>query len=255
MLGKWKIVAAGAVFGALAIPPSAIGSLLDQLKGAMEGAQKTLAPSSTGETAPGALSVDEVARGLRQALEVGAKKAVANASAVGGFLDDPKIRIPLPEKLQSVAGLLKTLGFGDQVTSFDATMNHAAEKASAKALPIFGDAISKLTFDDVNRIWKGGDTAATDYLKTATWDQLYQEFEPVVHQAAQSVGVTRSYEQLTSLPEVTPFISGGDLDLDHYVTTHALGGVFTLLAEEEKKIRTDPVAQTTDLLKKLFSSP
>jgi hypothetical protein len=220
---------------------------LDKAKEAVEGLQT----QPTSGLASG-LSSDEIAGGLREALRMGAEKAASRASAVGGFLDNPKIRIPLPDQLQTAANALKMVGMGSHVAAFEETMNRAAEQASAKALPIFGDAVSKLTFEDVEKIWKGGDRAATDYLERTTRDRLYQEFEPVVHTAAGEVGVTRSYESLIGQPGVASLVAGTDLDLDHYVTEKGLDGLFTLLGEEEQAIRTNPMARTTDLLKKVF---
>jgi hypothetical protein len=217
---------------------------LDKAKQAAEGLQTR--PTTSG------LSSEEIAGGLREALRIGTENAVSRASAVGGFLDNPQIRIPLPSKLQTAANALKMVGMGAHVATFEDTMNGAAEKAAAKAFPIFGEAVSKLTFEDVNKIWKGGDMAATDYLERTTRAQLYQEFEPVVHAAAEEVGVTRSYESLVGQPGVSNLVTGTDLDLDHYVTEKGLDGLFTLLGEEEKAIRTNPMARTTDLLKKVF---
>jgi hypothetical protein len=222
-------------------------SWLDKAKQAAESLQTH---STSGPTS--GLSSDEIAGGLREALRIGAEQAVSRASAVGGFLDNPKIRIPLPDQLQTAANALKMVGMGSHVAAFEDTMNRAAEKASAKALPIFGDAVSKLTFQDVEKIWKGGDRAATDYLERTTRDLLYQEFQPVVHTAAGEVGVTRSYESLIGQPGVSSLVAGTDLDLDHYVTGKGLDGLFALLGEEEKAIRTNPMARTTDLLKKVF---
>lgn len=138
--------------------------------------------------------------------------------------------------------------------AFEETMNQAAERAAAEALPIFGKALEELTFEDVKRLWKGGENAATDYLRTTTWDSLYERFRPAVHTAGQEVGVTQAYQNLTNQPALQGLVAGSDLDLDYYVTERTLNGLFALLANEEKKIRTDPVARTTDLLRKVFGN-
>lgn len=203
-------------------------------------------------TQPAPLTMGEISQGLLEALSVGAEKAVGRASATGGFLDNPKIRIPLPPPVQSAGRTLRNLGLGAQVDEFETALNRGAEKASSQALPIFLGAIRQLTFQDVEQIWKGGEDAATRYLKQKTWDPLFSAFEPVVHAAAQEVGVTRAYESLTGNPLARIALSSSDWNLDKYATTGALNGVFTLLGEEEKKIRTDPVARTTELLKRVF---
>jgi hypothetical protein len=246
MIRIWTTSLAALALVSLATSWSGAG-WLDKAKQAAEGLQNQATSGPAG-----GLSSDEIAGGLREALRIGAEKAASRASAVGGFLDNPKIRIPLPDQLQTAANAAKMVGMGSHVAAFEDTMNRAAEKASAKAVPIFGDAVSKLTFEDVEKIWKGGDRAATDYLERTTRDRLYAEFEPVVHAAAGEVGVTRSYESLIGQPGVSNLVAGTDLDLDHYVTGKGLDGLFTLLGEEEKAIRTNPMARTTDLLKKVF---
>ncbi len=245
-MGRRHTLAAVAAGALLASAASA--GLWDTLKQTVGGLGGT-----AGAPGAAALAPEEVGAGLKEALRVGAERAVGLASKAGGFLDNPAIRIPLPERLQTAGKMLRTFGMGSQVDAFEQTMNRAAEQAAGKAMPIFGDAVAALTFDDVNRIWKGGDTAATEYLDRTTRPRLAAEFQPVVHAASQEVGVTQAYQGLVGRPEVASLVAGTDLDLDHYVTTKALDGVFSLLADEEKKIRTDPVARTTDLLKKVFA--
>jgi len=198
------------------------------------------------------LSQQEIIEGLRDALQVAAKRAVQVASSEGGFLNNPNIHIPLPPKLQKAASILRHIGYKDDVDTFEATLNHAAEKASVKALPIFIQAIKDLTFQDAKTIWKGGDTAATDYFKGKTWEPLSKAFEPVVHEAVQQVGVTKAYQDLTEKPLVHNITQGTSMDLDSYVTDKTLEGLFFLLGQEEKKIRKDPMARTTDILRKVF---
>lgn len=217
---------------------------LDSLRG-------LLSPAS-GESA--GLSSGEVSKGLLEALRVGAERAVGKASAAGGFLDNPLIHIPLPPAVEKVGSTLRAVGLGAKVDEFETTLNRGAEKAAAKALPIFSDAIGRLTFQDVERIWKGGQTAATEFFREKTQAALFDAFAPVVHAASQEVGVTRVYQSLTSNPLAALAFSGTDLDLDRYVTNKALDGLFTLLADEEKQIRTNPVARTTELLRKVFGS-
>ncbi|OGQ95715.1 MAG: hypothetical protein A2521_17145 [Deltaproteobacteria bacterium RIFOXYD12_FULL_57_12] len=203
-------------------------------------------------TGSNSLSNEEISSGLIETLRLGAERAVDLASAPGGFLKNPAIHIPLPDKIQGAGNMLRRIGLGQQVDTFEQTMNEAAEKASKEAMPILGQAIKELTLDDAQRLWKGGDRALTDYFQQKTRPALYEKFKPVVHNTSQQVGVTRSYDNLVRSPGVQPLVAGSNLDLDHYVTDKALAGLFTLLAEQEKQIRTNPVARTTDLLKKLF---
>ncbi|MDW7709720.1 MAG: DUF4197 domain-containing protein [Deferrisomatales bacterium] len=240
-----QLVTAVACCALLASAASA--SIWDTLKQAVGGLG-----GQSGAPGPTGLTSEEVAAGLREALRVGAERAVGLASRPGGFLDDPSIRIPLPDRLQTVGRMLRSLGMGSEVDAFEETLNRAAERAAGKALPIFGDAVSALTFEDVHRIWRGEDDAATQHLDRTTRPRLAAEFEPVVRAAAQEVGVTQAYQGLTRRPEVSALVAGTDLDLDHYVTGRALDGVFALLAAEERRIRTEPAARTTELLRKIF---
>ena len=242
------VSAAAALFFLVCAPASAgLWDTLRQTVGGLGGVVGT--PTGAG------LSPEEVAAGLREALRVGAERAVGMASRVGGFWDDPAIRIPLPEQLRTGANVLRTVGMATRVDAFEETLNRAAEKAAGEALSIFGEAVAAMTFEDVERIWRGGDTAATEYLRRTTGDRLFAAFRPVVHDAAQEVGVTRAYQSLAARPEISALVGGTDLDLDHYTTTKALDGLFFLLAAEEKRIRTDPVARTTELLRKVFAHP
>ena len=223
--------------------------------GVWEQIKSSIGVSSEESTHPktnSSLSDSEILSGLKEALNLGTKKAISQASAKGGFWNNPLIRIPLPPQLQKIADVMKIAGLKDQADAFEESMNHAAEKASDKALPIFAQAIKELTFQDLRSIWKGGDTAATDYFKEKTSEPLAVAFKPEVHQAMQQVGVTKSYQNLTSNPLVKSLTENSNFDLDHYVTQKALDGLFTLVGQEEKKIRTDPVARSTDLLKRVF---
>ncbi len=225
--------------------PLAQGGFWERFKSSV-GAPK----EDTSHTTDSSLSQPEIIEGLKDALQVGAKKAVEGASSEGGFPNNPNI--PLPPKLQKVASILKHTGYKGDVDTFEATLNHAAEKASAKALPIFTQAIKDLTFQDVKAIWKGEDTAATNYFKGKTWQPLSKAFDPVVHEAIQQVGVAKAYQDLTEKPLVQNITQGTNMDLDSYVTNKALEGLFFLLGQEEKKIGKDPVARTTDILRKVF---
>ncbi len=202
----------------------------------------------------GALTNGEMSRGFKEALRIGAEKAVKLASKPGGFLDNPEIRIPLPGRLESVASVMRKMGMGAKVDQFEASMNHAAEKASAAALPIFTNAIKGITFEDVKRLLNGGDTAITRFFQEKTTPQLTEAFRPIVHEQVQKVGVTRQYQELTGGPLVKGLVNNSSFDLDNYVTRKSLDGLFHLLSQQEKEIRHNPAARTTELLKKVFGS-
>jgi hypothetical protein len=159
----------------------------------------------------------------------------------------------MPEKLQTLEKGLRLVGYGPQVDEFVLSMNRAAERAAPAAKQIFWDAIGEMTFDDARKILTGGDTAATQYFKGKTTDRLTSAFRPVVDQAMNEVGVTRQYKELVGRYQAIPFAKSESLDIDHYVVTKALDGLFYVVGEEERKIRTNPAARVTDLLKEVFA--
>lgn len=198
------------------------------------------------------LSEDDIVKGLKQALEVGTSSAVKKVSAIDGYFKNPKIRIPLPENVEKVEKLLRATGFGSQVDNFELSMNRAAERAAPEAKTIFWDAIKQMTFTDARQILDGADDAATKYFEGKTSGRLQQIFKPITHQAMSEVGVTRYYQSIDDKIKTIPFADRLHFDLDQYVTDKALSGLYIMLAEEEKKIRQDPAARVTDLLKKVF---
>lgn len=198
------------------------------------------------------LSTGEIVSGLKEALEVGTGKAVETVGKKGGYLLDPEIKIPLPESVQKIQGVLKAMGYGSQMEAFDKSMNRAAEVAAPQAKAIFWDSIKKMTFSDAKGILQGGDTAATEYLKDKSSARLTEVFRPIVHGAMSEVGVTSKYQELSESIKNLPFTESLKLNLDDYVTAGALKGLFYKLGQEEKKIRQDPAARGTELLKKVF---
>jgi hypothetical protein len=199
------------------------------------------------------LDVDTVVSGLKEALSVGTDRAVKSVSKMDGYLGNEAIKILMPEKIQKVADVLKKVGYQEQVDSFIASMNRAAEKAAPKAASYFADSVRDMSFDDARKILDGNETAATEYFRTKTFDKLYGDFKPVISSSMNDVGATRAYKEMIGKYTALPFMKEKSLDLDHYVTDKALNGLFLMLAEEEKKIRTDPATRTTELLKKVFS--
>jgi hypothetical protein len=202
----------------------------------------------------GGLSNDEIVQGLKEALQVGTEKAVALVSKPDGYYQNPDIKIPLPESVQKAEKLLRATGYGEKVDNFELSMNRAAERAAPEAQSIFGDAIKQMTFDDAKKILNGRDNEATLYFEDKTSARLQEAFKPLVKDAMGEVGVTRSFQDLNAKAESMPFGKSLSFDLDQYVTDGALKGLFKMLAEEEKKIRTQPAARVTDLLQKVFAS-
>ncbi len=158
----------------------------------------------------------------------------------------------MPEDLKSAASTLASLGFQKQVDEFILSMNRAAEAAAPAALDIFAEAIKGMTFEDATNIWGGGETAATEYFQEKTSEKIFEAFQPIISASMEEVGVTQAYQQITDKYSSLPLVKEISLDLDEYVTNRALDGLFYMVGEEEKKIRTDPAARVTDLLKKVF---
>ena len=200
------------------------------------------------------LSDDEIVNGLKQALEIGTGNAVQTVSQTNGYFKNPNIRIPLPENVKKVEKILRATGFGRRVDEFELSMNRAAERAAPEAKTIFWDAIKQMSFADARQILDGPDDAATQYFQDKTAGRLQKIFKPITHQAMSEVGVTHSYQSIDNKIKTIPFADQMSFDLDQYVTDKALSGLYLMLAEEEKKIRQDPAARVTDLLKKVFGS-
>jgi len=198
------------------------------------------------------LSNETVVSGLKEALPIGSGNAVSLNGKVDGYFKNAAIKILMPEKLKSLEKGLRLAGQSRQVDEFVLSMNRAAEKAAPFAKDIFWGAIKRMTFSDATRILKGGDTAATDYFRGATTEELTTAFQPIVTQSMESIGVTRQYKVLASRYNALPFVKSQAFDLDRYVVDKSLEGLFYVLAQEEHKIRTDPAARVTDLLKVVF---
>lgn len=198
------------------------------------------------------LSEDEIIQGLKQALEIGTTNTIDVVSGLDGYYKNPKIKIPLPQEWQRIEELLRKAGLGPKVDEFVLSMNRAAEQAAPKARPIFWDAIKAMRFEDAKKILEGRENEATLYFKDKTFNPLQEAFQPLIHHALSEVGVTRLYQDLDDRMQMIPFLQAYHFDLDQYVTQKALDGLFSMLAEEEKKIRENPAARVTELLKKVF---
>src|SRR5512139_1119219 len=198
------------------------------------------------------LSDAKIGSGLKEALHIGTENAVNFTGKTDGYFLNLAIKILMPEKLKTFEKGLRAVGYGPQIDEFVLSMNRAAEKAAPFAKQIFWNAIGEMTFDDVRKILSGNETAATDYFKGKTTDKLTAVFKPIIDKSMNEVGVTRQYKELVGRYENIPFVKKESFDLDQYVVTKALGGLFYMVGEEEKKIRTNPTARTTDLLKEVF---
>ena len=202
----------------------------------------------------GAGSIGEVKIGqaLKEALQVGTANAVSLTGKTDGYFRNQAIKILLPERLKTLETGLRAVGYGSQVDELVLGMNRAAEQAAPQAKQIFWDAIGAMTIDDARKILDGGDTAATDYFKATTSDPLTAAFGPIVEKSMSQVGVTRQYKELLARAQAIPFLNVDAYDLDRYVVGKALDGLFVVVGDEEKKIRTNPSARVTDLLREVF---
>jgi len=198
------------------------------------------------------LSDAKIGSGLQEALKVGTESAVVQTGRVDGFLLNKAIKILMPKPLQAMEQPLRFVGYGSQIDEFVVGMNRAAEKAVPFAKDIFWDAIGQMTFDDATKILNGGDTAATDYFKAKTSKKLQTAFRPSVEDVMNQVGVNQQYNELIGRYKSVPFAKSMTFDVNQYVTEKATDGLFFVVGQEEKKIRTDPAARVNDLLKEVF---
>lgn len=202
----------------------------------------------------GALSDVKIGSGLQEALKVGTENAVVQTGAVDGFLLNKAIKILMPKPLQAMEKPLRLVGYDKQIDDFIVGMNRAAEQSMPFAKEIFWNAIGEMTFDDARKILQGSDTAATDYFKVKTSKKLQSAFLPTVTDVMGQVGVNQQYNALIGRYKDVPFAKKIAFDPNQYVTEKATDGLFWVVGQEEKKIRTNPAARVTDLLKEVFGS-
>jgi hypothetical protein len=218
------------------------------------------------DAALSALSEDQMVGGLKDALANGLQHAIANLGHDGGFLTNLDVKIPLPEKLQPVEKTLRALKQDKLADDFVTTMNHAAESALPEAASVFADAVKQMSIDDAKAILTGPDDAATQFFRRTTATNLYVRFLPIVQSATAKTGVTSTYKNMMAKVNgggafggtlgglANSYLGADALDVDAYVTNKALDGLFKMVAAEEKNIRQNPVARTTDLLQKVFGA-
>jgi hypothetical protein len=200
----------------------------------------------------GELTTAEVTEGLKEALVKGISTGSDQASQLDGYFKNPQIKIPFPPDVKKVEDKLRQIGLGNEVDKFVMTLNRGAEDAAKEAKPIFINAIKQMTIQDAWGILKGEEDAATEYLKRTTSAQLREKFAPVIANSLNKVNATKYYGDIISTYNKIPLVEKVNPDLNDYATTKAMDGLFLLIAGEEKKIRQDPVARTTELLKKVF---
>jgi hypothetical protein len=198
------------------------------------------------------LSDATIASGLKEALQVGTQNAVSLTGRPDGYFQNAAIKILMPSQLQPIKKGLRAVGYDPQVDELVLSMNRAAERAAPAAKPIFLEAITAMSFDDARKIVTGSPTGATEYFKGKTSEKLTAAFQPVVAQTMREVGVTRQYQELMGRAQAIPVLKSAPFDLDRYVVGKSLDGLFYVLGEEEQKIRTNPTARATDLLKQVF---
>ena len=203
--------------------------------------------------APQGIGNEDISRGLREALNFGINKQVSKLTATDGFFKNELVKILLPEELHKVDKALRDIGLGKLADEGLKVLNKAAEDAVKEATPIFVDAVKGITFADAKNILLGPDNAATQYLSDRTSSALYEKFHPVINNSFQKVGADQIWNNLINKYNTIPFTNDVNPDLTDYVTGEALKGVFTMIAVEEKEIRTKVSSRTTDLLRKVFA--
>ncbi|WP_019024426.1 MULTISPECIES: DUF4197 domain-containing protein [unclassified Thioalkalivibrio] len=197
---------------------------------------------------------DRAEEAIREALRVGTERTVERTGQEDGYWGNQAIRIGLPQELRQAGDVLRSAGLGSQVDDLERRMNRAAEAAAREAAPVFVSAIRGMQPSDVHAVLRGDDDAATQYLRGASESDLRERYAPVVREHMEGAGVYRVYQPLRDAASRIPGMADLDVDLDRYVTDHALDGLFTILADEERRIREDPAARTTQLLREYFGS-
>ncbi len=232
------------ITASLVLLPACAGNagFLEDLQKELQKQSNTVSPSQ-----------QQMISAVRQALEQGSRRAVDSLGKHNGFLGNPEVRIPVPSQLRSIEQGMRRLGQGKTADAFITSLNRAAERAAPLAKDVLVAAIRQMSVQDVVNIVRGPENAATTYFRNKTNKQLTKSMLPIVTDATNKVGVTRSYKGLIKQAgPLAAFVDLKQLDLDTYVTRKCLDGLFLLIADEEKRIRKNPVARTTELLKKVF---
>ena len=213
----------------------------------------TSSSKSTSSSGLAAITSSEAIQGLKAALDKAVDVSLTQLGAANGFLNNPAVAIPVPDNMQKLDSALQLIGQGDLVDNFVQSMNRAAEKAAPETKNIFLKAIKGMSIDDAKGILQGGDTAATSFFEKTTRSELQKVVMPIVTDATEKVDVTKYYKMLSQAAQVAGYAPEA-IDLDKYVADKTLDGVFTVMAEEERKIRKNPVERTSEILKKVFGA-
>jgi hypothetical protein len=238
----WKVTLATGILAACCSAPAQVDEI----------GRKASTMGQFGNSVNMGLSNDKISGGLKEALAKSTGTAVASTGKPDGFFKNQAIKILLPNSLQTVGKGMRMMGMGAQLDELELSMNRAAEQAAPAAKQIFINAITKMSFDDARKILSGGNTAATDYFKKTSSTELTQAFTPIVHKSMENVGAITQFNQLAQNSMAGPLLANQNFNLDSYVVGKTLDGLFYMLGQEEKQIRTDPAAQTTSLLKEVF---
>lgn len=274
---RFSTTASCVLAGVLLAAPSAQAGWLDAISEQLE--QTKIVPKEVSTaTLQGTtdLSVAEMNGGLKEALSAGTRLAIKQLGTQDGFFGNDLVKIPVPEKVQMMESALRKLGMGKYADDFILALNRSAEKAVPETATIFADTISKMSIEDAQKILRGADDAATGYFRDNSGPALQAAMLPIVQEYTQQTDVTKYYKAMVSVYDeyaaptlqssglggIMSALGGGTAesgsydarDLDSYITHKSLDGLFTVIAEEEKKIRTNPTARTTELLEKVFSS-
>ena len=214
-----------------------------------------MAPArAQGSSSLAALSGGEASQGVKAALEQGVASAVNLLGRPGGFLENPKVRIPLPGYLEDAAGLLRMTGLGGRLDELVTAMNHAAEAAVPMAKDMLVDAVRSMSVSDAKSVLAGGETSVTDFFARKTRAPLYQRFLPVAARATENVGAATLYNQIAGKAAGFNLVKSEDAKIESYVANKTLDGLFLMIGEEEKKLRANPLSAGSDLLRKVFGS-
>jgi hypothetical protein len=198
------------------------------------------------------LTQTQASSGLQEALSHCVSAAIASTGSPGGYFENPEIKIPMPPSLENVEKGLRAVGMGPMVDEFVKTMNAAAEEAAPQAMSILVDALKQMTFEDAKSIVMGGDHAATDYFRRTSTPRIKEAFRPIVKKAMAHSGATEQFGAIMAKASAIPFMKTPGIDIDEYVLDQTVEGFFVVMAEEEAKIRTNPAAQVTPILKAVF---